>query len=484
VTSVLALKYHKNTMYAVGFSSNTNKTYLYRLNTDGTSEGTPNANQSTFVAVLWTGSIVPIPILTSFDGGIAGAPVSRLYICDYGSQYDTLFWNSDANSINNLQDDFADSGSVHNTRYTIMWKYQYTLWGANFYQFGQAVRPEMVRFSQPGLIPAVEPDITGGINPREWWNVDHREIGARGDPLTGAGYAGGATILFKRRETYSLFGYDAETWAIRPLSLEVGAVGPYANTWTEDGLCYFWSDRGPHVTDGQQIYDIGQTIRKTVQSIGVNAEIAMQYSPDDSIVYSAVPQSGTGVPNSYLAYQRQVTGPTPPVTTPGNPTGLFSTGQWLNSGASALFVSDLEAVPNLTLPGPAGPPTNLSASTPGPTTIVLLWTNGDIAQDTVTNIYRSTTSGFTPGPGNFLAQVSSGVASYTDNTVTTGVTYYYIVNHVRNGQTSANSNQASATAGQTLADDTLGMYTYPMAFNDPSAAWRQLLLIYAEQELL
>jgi hypothetical protein len=447
VTSVLSARFHKLKLYVLALSQTTGKTYLYRLNPDGTSEGTPNSTQSTFVAVVWTGTpgspTIPSPVMVSFDGGTASAPVSRLYISDYNNQYDTMFWNSDANTINNLQNDFADSGTLHNTRYTMMFKYQYTLWGSNFFQFGASTRPEMLRFSQPGLIPATEPDMVGavGTTPQEWWNVDHREIGDRGDPVTAAGYAGGAEIVFKRRQTYALFGYDSDTWSTRLLSDKIGCVGPYAAATTEDGYTFFWSDRGPMMTDGQQVIDIGSNIRKLVQAIGFNALISCEYSVDDSIVYFAVPNSGSGTPNSYLAFQRQM-------SSGQMGGGLWASGQWLNFSNTPLLVSMMAASPNQTLPGPQAAPTSLTAVATDDSHINLAWTNGDTSSDTVTEVHRSTTNGFSPsgsspGVGTCIAVLGGGVATYADTGLTQNVTYYYLVRHLRNTIYSANSNQGS-----------------------------------------
>jgi len=461
VTSVLSIRYHKNKMYVLAFSSITNKTYLYRLNPDGTAE-TPGPT-STSVAVVWTGGALPVPLMVSFDGGTPIAPVSRLFICDTSGSYDTMFWNSDANTINNVIDHFDDNVTARNSRYTYIWNYQYAMWGSGYYQTG-VIRPEMIRFSQPGLIHAVEPDVVNQDDGagREWWSVDHREIGARGDSVVAVGFAGGTSIIFKRRSCYALFGYDAETWTVRLISDKVGAVGPYAVTSTEDGLCFFWSDRGPHLTDGQTVMDIGGNIRKLVQGVGFNTSIASEYSVDDSIVYYTVPQSGSGTPNLYLAYQRQVApGGNPQQPSSPGPIGLWSSGQWLNVTGSPMLVSMLAAVPNQVLPGPSAGPTNLNAFANAiPTQIDLVWTNGDTAQDTQTEIHRSLISGFTPGAGTLIATVGSGVATYSDTGLTPGVTYYYIVRHIRNGQYSANSNQASQTAGAKIADDTEGLYRF------------------------
>gem|GEM_PF-968372 len=59
-------------------------------------------------------------------------------------------------------------------------------------------------------------------------------------------------------------------------------------------------------------------------------------------------------------------------------------------------------------------------------------------------IYRSLVTG---GPYSFIASVPGDVTTYTDNSVTDGVTYYYVVKaHYRSGE-SAPTNEASATPG-------------------------------------
>lgn len=437
VDTVLSIKYHDGHMYAIGYKGGgVQKAYLYKLNLDGTGSGPTQAP----TAVLWSGSAaVPTPVMVSFHGGTTTGPVSRLYISDYSGQYDTMFWNSDASSINNLQDDFADSGSLHNTRYGIVFSYQYTMWGTGFFQFGAGARQEMMRFSQPGAIPAAEPDITGGVNPREWWAVDHREVGVRNEPITNVGFAGGAAIIFKRKAAYALQGYDADSWAIRQISDKIGAVGPYASCNTEDGLCFFWSDIGPMMTDGQTVVDLSVDIRKFVQAVGFNTGISCEYSPDDRIVYFVVPQDGAGTPNLYLAYQRQ----TQPVINPPIGQGLYSSGQWLNSGGTALTVSMINGVPNLTLPGPIAAPTGMHASAVSDTEIDLTWVNGDTALDTVTEIHRGFTPGFAVSGATLLHTVDAGVASYNDTTLTQSTTAYYKVKHLRNSIYSALSGEVN-----------------------------------------
>lgn len=77
----------------------------------------------------------------------------------------------------------------------------------------------------------------------------------------------------------------------------------------------------------------------------------------------------------------------------------------------------------------------------------LSWTAGSSrCASTVTyNIYRSTTSGFTPGPGNLIASGVTG-SSYSDGvSLMSGTTYYYIVRAVdaSNGNAETNTVQKS-----------------------------------------
>ncbi len=64
----------------------------------------------------------------------------------------------------------------------------------------------------------------------------------------------------------------------------------------------------------------------------------------------------------------------------------------------------------------------------GPPRVELTWCPATPAcgSDVVSNVYRSTSSGFTPGPGTLLAAGVTG-GGYIDTAVTPGTTYYYVV---------------------------------------------------------
>ncbi|MCG1026399.1 fibronectin type III domain-containing protein [Dehalobacter sp.] len=82
-------------------------------------------------------------------------------------------------------------------------------------------------------------------------------------------------------------------------------------------------------------------------------------------------------------------------------------------------------------------PTTLSA-TAGNAQVTLTWTA--VTGSTSYNIKRATTAG-----GPYTQIGTSTTNSYTDSTVTNGITYYYVVTAVNSGGESANSNEASAT---------------------------------------
>ncbi|HEX6263007.1 MAG TPA: S8 family serine peptidase, partial [Actinomycetota bacterium] len=100
---------------------------------------------------------------------------------------------------------------------------------------------------------------------------------------------------------------------------------------------------------------------------------------------------------------------------------------------------------------PPGAPAALTVSASAGGQIDLSWTASPGPGVTGYNVYRGTTSGFPPSPGNRIASLVAGT-SYSDpgsNTVD-GTTYYYLVRAENSqGDESGDSNEASATADHT-----------------------------------
>lgn len=136
-----------------------------------------------------------------------------------------------------------------------------------------------------------------------------------------------------------------------------------------------------------------------------------------------------------------------------------ATGWGTFNGANLL--ADLAGSSSNTTAPPA--PTGLTA-TAGDASVALSWNASDGA--TSYNIYRSTTAG-----GEGSTPLISGItsSSYTDNSVTNGITYYYEASATNSAGTSQVSNEASATPTTSTAQ-ALAITSGPSAKADKTSA--------------
>ena len=341
VDTILAYEWHVGKLYVVAHRAGSiNKTYLYRLDVTGETEG---GGDNLPIATIWTGANIPRVKITSFEGGSATAGVQRVYFSDQTENYVTRFWDSDGLSIADVKEDFDDDNTKESLSYPILFEYQDHLFGTDFRESGVLI-PGLLRFSQPGLIPADEPGVTNNVS-REWWNSDFRLVGSRGTKVVSVSDAGGRKMLFKRTLAYSLQGFDSSSWVLTDVSTRVGAVGLHASAALPDGTCLFWSDRGPMLTDGTQnsVRDIGADIRRRIDEITFHDDLSVEYSPDEGLCYVVV-SNDTGIPEQRLAWD-------------------VGTQRWVNEGTwavdgsgTALRVKSMRAIPDDILPGPAGAP--------------------------------------------------------------------------------------------------------------------------------
>ncbi len=117
--------------------------------------------------------------------------------------------------------------------------------------------------------------------------------------------------------------------------------------------------------------------------------------------------------------------------------GSFGTA---NAGTGQLCIYGLLNVTCTTPTAPSG----LGATATSSSQINLSWTASSSSCEVTYNVFRSTTSGFTPSSSN---QIASGVTgtTYSNTSLAASTTYYYLVEGTNSGGTSAASNQASAT---------------------------------------
>jgi len=89
------------------------------------------------------------------------------------------------------------------------------------------------------------------------------------------------------------------------------------------------------------------------------------------------------------------------------------------------------------------PPSSLAATAASSSAINLTWTASPTSGVTY-DVFRSTTSGFTPSSSTQVASAGTST-SFADSGLTCNTTYFYLVEAANAGGTSASSNQANAT---------------------------------------
>jgi outer membrane protein assembly factor BamB len=129
-------------------------------------------------------------------------------------------------------------------------------------------------------------------------------------------------------------------------------------------------------------------------------------------------------------------------TEPANASGQYVI--LFTSNVDKALISGIEIDPATTSCSAPTAPSGLTATAISGSQINLSWTAGTASCAFTYNVYRSTTSGFTPGSTNLVASGLTGT-TYSDNGLTASTTYYYLVEAVDSAGASAPSNQASAT---------------------------------------
>jgi hypothetical protein len=126
-------------------------------------------------------------------------------------------------------------------------------------------------------------------------------------------------------------------------------------------------------------------------------------------------------------------------TTSSTPSGSYTL---TSTGTSGSLSHSASVVLTVSATAPQ-PPSNLAATAASSSAINLTWTASATAGVTY-DVFRSTTSGFTPSGSNQIARGATST-SFADSGLTCNTTYFYLVEAANAGGTSTASNQASAT---------------------------------------
>jgi hypothetical protein len=123
-----------------------------------------------------------------------------------------------------------------------------------------------------------------------------------------------------------------------------------------------------------------------------------------------------------------------------------SRGQYVIQFTSVInqsLVSAIEITPATACTAPSAP-SGLNATAISSNQVNLSWTAGSSSCAASYNVFRSTTSGFTPSGSNQVAGGVSGT-SFSDTGLTASATYFYLIEAANSGGVSGPSNQANAT---------------------------------------
>ena len=420
----------------------TNCTLLWKVAKD---TGIPEAGWSETPAaddaeIVWDGYVAGTPILIPVAGPRTAdmRAENRLYIVDYeqSSSAPTKYWRDSDNSMvtvtAQLLDDAAAGTDVF---FSNMLEYNSHLWATGYRHddgSNNVTDDAIIRFSTIGLIQEIEADITNSPGADEWWITDWRSVGDRAQKIVALGKAGGGLVVAKRRAAYLIQGIDRYSWALEQVSGSVGAVGPRAIDWIEEGLCFMWSEVGPVVTDGNKVTKIGDDIKDLVQATQYAQSTAVAVSPDDNLVYFTL-DKGTGSVEEWAAFDYE--------------RDKWADGSWLLTGTTNIVVNQMKRVSTDTLPGPAAAPTNLVATEVNEDRIDLTWDNGETGIGTTTQIYRVAGAGPADNGDTLEGEVGAGVGSYTDDDLTSRTEYAHAVYHTRNGTESAVATESSVKTG-------------------------------------
>ncbi|WP_224363065.1 galactose-binding domain-containing protein [Hyalangium versicolor] len=181
-----------------------------------------------------------------------------------------------------------------------------------------------------------------------------------------------------------------------------------------------------------------QPTAKTV-AVGQTATFSVAASGTGTLTYQWR-KNGTAISGATAASYT-----TPATTTSDN--GAQFTVAVSNSGGTVVSnAATLTVTGGTSCTAAPSTPGTLSATANSSAQVSLSWGASTAGSGCVVtyDVFRSTTSGFTPGTGNQIATGQTGT-TYQDGTVAASTTYYYVVRAVDAAGSSASSNQANAT---------------------------------------
>lgn len=409
--AIVGIGVHLGKLYYAVYDDTENEVNLYHSDMDGTN-GVSDGQ-------IWT-SVTTQPtavIMQSFTAGAADSSEDRLYISDYDQNFVTKYWNG--STFTSITRNFDQGGGSDNVDFAFLVDYQFHLWGSGFAE-SSTTRPEIVRFSTPGAIPTTDPvDSVSSA----WWVNDFIPIGKRGDPITAMIVVNQRLLICQQNASHVISGYDRTTWTVTNISPELGAVGPRAIAHYDGKVAFMWTSNGPAMSDGTQVIDITEPIRDEVDALEPNTAVVVVVDPVVATAFFYVQDED----NTFFAFN---------IVTQQWTTGSY--GIEVNCAVTGVDLGIAAA-------GPGAAPSSITIPSEyiGQSSMKVTWTIGDLSHGTKTELYRHTSTGYTPGPTYLIATLETGVDEYTDTGLDPSDEYFYTARHLKNGQYSAAATEVS-----------------------------------------
>jgi fibronectin type 3 domain-containing protein len=284
-------------------------------------------------------------------------------------------------------------------------------------------------------------DLTKAVLPTEIWNPDTETWTQVASLHIGREYHSTALLLPDGRVLMAGGGQLPGTVAVNQTNAEIFSPP------------YLFKGTRPTITNAPSLVQYGSNITVTTPDAASITKVSLVRLPS---VTHGFDQDQRFQFLSFTAASGSLT-----VQTPAN-------GNLAPPGNYMLFVVNGNGVPSVAsivrFPAPwedSVAPTAPTLSGSGGLGFVNLAWSGATDNIGITNysVYRSTTSGFTPAPGNKIANTNS-ITSYTDRSVTGGTTYYYVVKaEDAAGNVSPPSNQIAATPTVDTTPPTVSVIT-------------------------
>jgi len=439
VTSVQALIQFADAALAVGHSTITSKFYLYWLKADlsdwyNSSKVLQGTAAPLPVAVLWSALANPAPVLIAEGLNVA-------YIAHNGGLGQTRYFDTTVTpaTINDLLENLDGTGNkTCFFRGVVSFKQALWGWGYGSQAAGDAVRPELLRFTPPFFAAMAAVDN---------FAVGHRTRSIL-ESIVDCIVCGQIMYVGTNWSIWPIAGDGRDTWdKSRPIDEAYGFWGLRSACAGPNGYLYYWSHRGPLRVIGYGPPEpLWPRISKAILNIVDNTPLVCVYNSFVDQVQWLYQDQTSGRVSRLVGYDvlREA------IVGPDGDVGL---------GISVMGL--IHPITTTVPPGPVGPPTTPSTTGVGSFIATANWVNGDTSPETASQLeYRTPQSTGTWQLAS--SSIPAGQTSYQLTGLAPGTAYEWRIKHVRNGISSAylgpSANTQFSTVAQ-LAPPTISSFT-------------------------